>query len=108
MIGNVNEGRWDFDRIMDLEGRMRGFEAECARCFVRRFCDLCFEKLDGARWESSRRSFCRFQRKRYGLVFRTMLKILDRNPELWTDLDALVTRRIKDKVEEAKAGKRPA
>jgi uncharacterized protein len=102
VIGNVNEGRWDFDRIMALERRMSGFEAECAACFVRRFCDLCYEKLDGARWESSRRSFCRFQRKRYTLVFGTMLKILDRNPELWTDLDALVTRRIREKIEEIK------
>jgi uncharacterized protein len=110
VIGNVNEGRWDFDRIVDLERRMRSFEPECAACFVRRFCDLCFEKLDGARWESSRRSFCRFQRKRYTLIFGTMLRILDRNPDLWADLDALVTRRIKEKVEEMKTkeGKGPA
>ena len=110
VIGNVNEGRWDFDRIMDLESRMRAFEEECAECFVRRFCDLCYEKLDGARWESSRRSFCRFQRKRYTLVFGTMLRILDRNPDLWDDLDALVARRIEEKIEEIKAkeGKRPS
>lgn len=106
VIGNVNEGRWDFDKIMDLERRMSGFEAECAACFVRRFCDLCYEKLDGARWESSRRSFCRFQRQKYALIFRTMLRILDRNPELWTDFDALVTRRIREKIEASKTNSR--
>jgi uncharacterized protein len=94
-IGNVNEGHWDFDRLHDLHRRLNQPWPACSSCFVQRFCDLCFEKMGGAAdWDADRKRFCAFTRRRYLAVFGTMLEVLDRNPELWRDLDRLVRQSI--------------
>ena len=75
---------------------------DCEGCFVQRFCDLCFEKLDGGETGRSiaREAFCRFKRAEYRKIFDTMLKVLAKNPELWTDVNAFMIDRIKEKSSE--------
>ncbi len=101
VIGNVNRGSWDFDKIWDLHSRLHGWH-ECGSCFVQRFCTLCYEKLrDGsADWVQSRAGFCEFTRTKYRLIFGYMLRFLDRNPELWSDLDRRVEERIEERLKE--------
>lgn len=91
VIGNVNEGRWHFDKIHALNRRLHQW-GDCSSCFAQRFCDLCYEKLDGAPGElnTSRLSFCDFTRQRYRLIFDYMLRVLDRNPLLWNEIDRLI------------------
>ena len=104
VIGNVNEGGWDFDTIWEIYRGLHRDWPECASCFVQRFCDLCFEKLDGGGVAASRRSFCDFTRKKYRIVFDTMLRVLEQNPALWGDFRAIVSRNIKERIEEFRAG----
>jgi len=102
VIGNVNEGKWDFDRIWELYSRLYDGGSECASCFVQKFCELCFEKLDGGDWDHSHRQFCDFTRRQYALCFGLFLRILERNPRLWRDLDRIVGLRMKQKIEDLK------
>ena len=103
VIGNVNEGKWDFDRIWELYSRLYDGGSECASCFVQKFCELCFEKLDGGDWDHSRRQFCDFTRRQYTLCFSVFLQVLERNPRLWRDLDRIVGLRMKQKIEDLKS-----
>ncbi len=103
IIGNVIEGRWDFDRIWDLYSRLYRGASECSSCFVQRFCELCFEKLDGGDWDRSRGQFCDFTRRQYALSFSFFLRILERNPQIWQDLEHIVSRRMKQKAEELRS-----
>lgn len=99
VVGNVTEGRWNFDRIWELHSLLHEEWPECESCLAQRFCDLCYEKLDGERgsWAEARARYCQFTRQKYHVVFEYMLRILDRNPELWTDLGRWVEERVGDK-----------
>ncbi len=100
VIGNVNEGRWYFDRIMEFDARLYEDWPQCASCFAQRFCDLCFEKLQGNAnaWNDSRSRFCEFTRRKFRTIFDYMLRILERNPKLWKDLDRMVRRSMNAKL----------
>jgi len=102
-IGNVNAGGWDFDRIWELYSGLNDPYEGCQGCFVQRFCDLCFEKLDGGETGRSmaRESFCRSKRAELHFIFDTMLRVLARNPRLWTDVNAFMVNKIKEKLSEA-------
>lgn len=104
VIGDVNMGGWDLNTIWEIYRSLHKDWPECASCFVQRFCDLCFEKLDGRDMLTSRRNFCDFTRKKFRIIFDTMLRVLDRNPDLWDDFRAIVTHDIKAKIEEMQAG----
>ena len=101
VIGDVMSGKWDFDRIWTLHNRLHNEWTACSSCFAARFCDLCYEKLDGDddKWAQSRARFCEFTRQKYHIIFGYMLKVLDRNPELWTDMRSLVQANLKEKKE---------
>ena len=104
VIGDVNEGRWDLETIWGIYTNLNDDWPDCGSCFVQRFCDLCFEKLDRKDITGSRRDFCTFTRKKYRIIFDTMLRVLDRNPDLWDDFRASVTSGIKAKIDEALPG----
>jgi len=99
IIGNVNEGVWYFDKICKLNSQLYEEWPECSSCFLVKFCDLCYEKLDGEseRWTTSRSRFCAFRRHYYHAIFEYMLGILDRNPSLWRDMENPVRKNIKDR-----------
>ncbi|MBI5042612.1 MAG: 4Fe-4S cluster-binding domain-containing protein [Nitrospirae bacterium] len=101
IIGNVNKGIWHFDKIWNLHSQLYKWP-ECQSCFVQRVCDLCYEKLhDGkAAWISTRVNFCKFTRKKYHLIFEYMLRILEKNPKLWIDLEKEVDIKIKDRLKQ--------
>jgi uncharacterized protein len=103
VIGNVNEGRWDLGRIGELQTRLYDPWADCASCFASRFCDLCHEKLDGGSTDAAagRNRFCDYTRRKHHLVFRWMLRVLDRNPKLWVDLERVVRGQMKETAKAA-------
>jgi len=102
VIGNVNEGTWYGDRIWELNSKLHEALPECTSCFAHRFCGLCYEKLDGRNgcWTKARAKYCEFTRQKYHLSFDYMLRILDKNPELWDDLGKLVETKIADRLKE--------
>lgn len=85
VIGNVIRGEWYHDRIHRLNTRLHEKWAGCRSCFVQKFCDLCYEKLDSRedRWDASRDAFCEFNRERHRVIFGYMLRVMDNNPQLW-------------------------
>lgn len=100
VIGDVNRERWDLDKIWGIYRSLHEDFPDCASCFVQRFCNLCFEKLDARDWVGSRRNLCDFTRKKYRMIFDTMLRVLDRNPGLWDDFRRVVSRDINARIEE--------
>jgi len=95
VIGNVNDGRWDFARIQDLDQWLHGHD-ECSSCFAQRFCDLCFEKLKGEPEELgvSRTRYCEFMRCSLRKIFHCMLQVMDKNPNLWEEVVRYINRRV--------------
>lgn len=98
VIGNVNEGRWYFDRMAEMNDRLHRDWPACSECFVGRFCRLCWQKVsgEGAAWRSARIRFCSFTRKYYREIFGVMLRVLVRNPLLWEDLHRAVRETIQE------------
>jgi sulfatase maturation enzyme AslB (radical SAM superfamily) len=101
VIGNVNEGRWHFDRIAEMNDRLHGDWPACSGCFVGRFCPLCWQCVpgEGAAWRNGRIRFCRFTRQYYRTIFTVMLRVLARNPALWEDL----RRAVREEIEKIRA-----
>jgi uncharacterized protein len=91
VIGDVNEGRWHFDKLKEYDRRIHSWNP-CSGCFVQRFCDLCPEKIDGkeSNYEASRNRFCQFQRKRYREIFNFALTLCEANPGFWDEVDRLI------------------
>jgi radical SAM protein with 4Fe4S-binding SPASM domain len=91
VIGDVNEGRWYFDRIRQYDQRVHSWRP-CSGCFAQRFCDLCPEKIDGTeeRYIESRSRFCQFQRANYRAIFSYALALCEANPGLWDEVDRLI------------------
>jgi uncharacterized protein len=101
VIGNVLGGEWYFDKIKQLNTLFHEDWAGCSSCFVQKFCDLCYEKLNGeaGAWVSGRTRFCEFNRERYRTVFQYMLRVLENNPSLWTHLDTVIEAKFKEQAE---------
>lgn len=95
-IGNVNEGRWHFDRIRELKQLLMRHGRGCSGCFAQRFCNLCYEKIDGecGALDASLQSYCEFTRQHYRAVFSCMLGVLEQNPGLWSEAERLIDRTI--------------
>ena len=95
VIGNVNDGKWDFTKIDELETWLHSFN-DCSHCFAHRFCDLCFEKLKGepGGLDTSRRRYCEFTRRSMQAIFQTMLEVMGRNPRLWAEVICYVNKRV--------------
>jgi uncharacterized protein len=91
VIGDVNEGRWYFDKIRTYDQRIHNW-SQCSGCFVQRFCNLCPEKIDGTegRYRESRSRFCQFQRKSYRSIFLYALGLCEANPGFWDEVDRLI------------------
>jgi uncharacterized protein len=91
VIGDVNEGRWYFDRIRKYDQRVHSW-GPCSGCFAQRFCDLCPEKIDGTEenYIESRSRFCEFQRENYRAIFSYALALCEANPGLWDEVDRLI------------------
>jgi len=100
VIGNVIEGQWYFQKIKQLNTLFLRDWHGCSPCFVQKFCDLCYEKLDGeaGRWARGRTKFCEFNRQRYRVIFQYMLGVLENNPSLWAHVDRLVEMKLKEKT----------
>jgi uncharacterized protein len=97
VIGNVNEGRWYFDRVRQHQQELTR-PWSCSSCLVQRFCELCAEKLGGEGDPAQVRGrFCAFNRQQYRVIFQTMLQVLEHNPDLWQDLDRILTEGIQRK-----------
>jgi uncharacterized protein len=95
VIGDVNESKWDFAKIDRLSEWLHSVE-ECSACFAQRFCDLCFEKLEGEEGllEPSRTRFCRFMRSSLRVIFQNMLEVMDNNPQLWKEVVRYINQRV--------------
>ncbi len=94
IIGNVLEKTWYFDKIEEYHKKRYSQSNACKHCFVQRFCQLCYEKITerGERFEHSLKNFCDFNRHYYRLIFQYMLQIMDNNPMLWDELQALAEK----------------
>jgi uncharacterized protein len=94
IIGNVIEDTWYWDKIAAYH-KIRYSLDNCQTCFVQRFCNLCYEKLND-REESldiKVQNFCQFTHHFFRTIFNYMLKILQRNPKLWNELQAMAEER---------------
>ncbi len=93
IIGNVLENTWYFDKIAEFHKKRYSWTG-CKNCFVQRFCMLCYEKLNGKedQLKASIQSFCEFNRNYYRLIFEYMLKILEKNPDLWNEPQRLAEK----------------
>lgn len=102
VIGNVNEGRWYFDKMKDLNSVFHNDWAGCSSCFLQKVCDLCYAKIDGEAGEfvAGRSKFCAFNRARYQVIFDTMLRVTTKNPELWQYLDKVIIHQMDDRERE--------
>lgn len=102
VIGNVNTGIWDIAAIDRLSEWLHRFDG-CSSCFAQRFCDLCFEKLDGE-WElldASRTRYCQFMRHSLRVIFQNMLGVMDNNPRLWEEVVRYINQRVaKERIEQ--------
>ena len=96
VIGNVNEGRWYYEKMMELNTRFHADWAGCSSCFVQKMCELCYEKLNGeeGKWVAGRSKFCEFNRQRYRVIFDYMLRTMENNPALWEDLERIIKEKI--------------
>lgn len=97
VIGDVVENCWDFAAIDRLYGALTAVD-QCGTCFARRFCDLCFEKLDGSSPTAMRESaarFCAFTREVNRRVLQVMLEVLDENPDVWSSVRDYVDERVR-------------
>lgn len=94
VIGNVLQGRWDYEKIRQLNTVFHEDWSGCSSCFVQKACDLCYEKLNGeeGEWVAGRSKFCEFNRERHRVVFRYMLRVMRNNPGLWNWLEASLER----------------
>lgn len=103
-IGNVNQGDWDFDRIWQWHERLYKGTSECSSCIAARFCELCYEKLDGSDDTSgtSLANYCGYTRHKYHLIFGYMLQVLDRNPNLWADMKVFLQSKVDSKLTKMK------
>ena len=100
IIGNVLENTWYFDKIAEFH-KKRYRWTRCKNCFVQRFCMLCYEKLNGKEGllEASIRSFCEFNRYYYRLIFEYMLKVLEKNPDLWNEPQRIAENHVEILIE---------
>jgi uncharacterized protein len=89
VIGNVKEGGWDFEAIQRFDAIRHAPRNECSGCFAQKLCDLCYERLDPADLDGSLKRFCSFTRHRYRIVFDTMLRVVEKNPDLWSEVGRL-------------------
>ena len=106
VIGDVVENRWDFAAIDRLYGWLTDM-GNCETCFARRFCDLCFEKIDGsspAAMQDSADRFCAFTREVSRRVIQVMLGVLEDNPALWSSVKDYVDERVRVRREELTGG----
>lgn len=107
VIGDVNKGTWDIDKIREYDWRITGWKA-CSGCFAQRFCDLCPEKIDGkeSNYKKSRHSFCQFQRKKFRRIFNYAIGMCEANTGFWNEVDRLIEvgyEREKKKNQDAEA-----
>jgi uncharacterized protein len=101
VIGNVNEGRWYYEKMRNLNTVLHRDWAGCASCFVQKMCDLCYEKMDGeeGQFVAARSKFCHFNRARHRLIFQYMLRVMENNPKLWQYLEEVITDQISQQSE---------
>lgn len=94
IIGNVLEDAWYFDKI-DEYHKKRYNLTDCEHCFVQRFCNFCYEKINDrdGNLETQVRNFCDFTRYYYRTIFQYMLKIMNRNPNLWNEIQVMADER---------------
>ncbi|MCP4214887.1 MAG: hypothetical protein GY765_09530, partial [bacterium] len=86
-IGCVHENTWYYDKIEEYQNARYRLPA-CKHCFVQRFCDFCYDKINGkdeALTESIRKH-CQFKRYYYRFIFKYMLQVMEKNPGLWDEL----------------------
>ena len=90
VIGNVHENTWYFDKIESYH-RDRYDRVACEHCYVQRFCELCYEKLnaDEEKGLEQLNNFCIFQRRYFQVIFDYMLRIMKHNPMLWDELNRI-------------------
>lgn len=102
VIGNVNEGRWYYDKIKDLNTMLHRDWAGCSSCYIQKICDLCYEKLSGEEGEfvAGRIKFCEFNRAKYQIIFNYMLQVCEKNPDLWQYLDHIIKEKITEQGQE--------
>ncbi len=103
VIGNVHENALYFDKIADYQNKRYNL-THCSRCFARRFCNFCFEKINDreGNLETQIRNFCRFTREFYRIIFKYMLTIVKRNPKLWNELQTIAEEAIARRGSESK------
>lgn len=94
IIGNVIEDTWYFDKIFEYD-KMRYSLTNCKHCFVQRFCDFCYEKINvrETNIDSQIQHFCQFTRYYFRTIFNYMLKIMKRNPKLWNETQKMAEER---------------
>ena len=99
-IGNVIKGEWDYKKISCLKDKLYESWSQCDTCFVQKFCDLCYEKINGCcgEWDSSRMKFCHFNRYRYRMVFSDMLQLMDNNPNLWSNFQEKAQKLVMEEL----------
>jgi uncharacterized protein len=105
IIGNVLENTWYFDRIEEFQ-KARFMKPECKHCFIQRFCDFCYDKINGKdkQLNSSINNYCKFKRYYYRIIFKYMLQIMENNPSLWDELEEDAEKEYsKRKLEQDKA-----
>jgi len=104
-IGSVIENTWYFDKIEDFHNNRYSKTARCKKCFIQRFCSLCYEKLSGKenRFEESFKHFCEFNREYHKIIFQYMLQIVENNPDLWDELQRLAEKERETRIARAKA-----
>lgn len=92
VIGNVNEGRWYYEKMRDLNTVFHRDWAGCSSCFVQKICDLCYEKLNGeeGQFVAGRAKFCAFNRSKTRVIFEYMLRVTENNPALWEYLNSVL------------------
>lgn len=90
VIGNVHENTWYFDKIESYH-RERYDRVACKSCYIQRFCELCYEKMnaDEEKGQEKLNHFCNFQRRYFQVIFDYMLRIMKNNPLLWDELNQI-------------------
>jgi uncharacterized protein len=103
VIGNVNEGKWYYEKIRNLNTTFHRDWAGCSSCYLQKMCDLCYEKVNGVegRYASGRRKFCDFNRAKHRTIFEYMLQVAENNPKLWEYLENLINAEVHRNCEES-------